>query len=472
MLSFARQSLLIVLYVALWWPTARAHEGHDHGSAPAARASAPSAEARTDSFALSAVAVTGAVLLHLDHPASNEPLSGAQIEVETPEGPARAAPDGSGTYRLPAPWLKPGRQGLIATVSSGAATDVLPLVLDIPAGPLGGTGVPHSHADGTIAVPKATQRLFNIRTVVAAEATERVAIELMGRIVPDPQGGARVRAPRDGTIEPGTALHVGQRVGRGDVLAALSVVLPPAEELQLRQKLVEIEREQALLGPRAEHASVVNPNMPMGDAAVALLNEIQVQAQALTRQADLIKTALAQRIEIKAPIDGVVASSAIRAGELVATRDVLAEIVDPGKARVEAYAFAPVPRAIAGATAMTDDGRTLDLTYLGQGPMLRGQAVPLTFQVKVEEGIPVEFGAALRVHVKDGTTRQGIKLPRSAVQRSEGAHQVFEHVAAETFVPRRVTVEPLDAEHVLVTGEVAPGARLVTTGAVFIAQVR
>lgn len=462
-------------YVALWCvlhaSPAPTHEGHDH--APAPTAGAPSAQAASDAFELVAVAGTGELVLHLDRFATNEPVEGVGLDVETPNGPAVARPAGAGMYRLQAPWLaKPGRYHLIVTVNANATSDVLPLMLDIPAGATSGPAAPRRNADGAIIMPKPSQRLLGVRTRVAEPVSERASVELMGRITVDPNASARVRAVRDGIVEAGEAgiPHIGQRVARGDTLAWLVPVLPAAEETQLRQKLLDVERELALLMPRAEHASVVNPNMPMGDAAVALLQEIQIQAQALSKQAELIKAALAQRIEIKAPIAGTIASTSLRAGELAAARDVLVEIVDPDKARVEAYAFGSAPHAIDGATAATDDGRSFALTYLGRGPVLRAQAIPLLFQV--EQPGRLDFGAAVRVHVRDGGKRQGFKLPRAAVQRSGGAPVIFEHAGAETFVPRRVTVEPLDGEHVLVNGELSAGMRIVTAGAVFIAQVR
>ena len=111
-----------------------AHEGHDHGPAtPPPRADAePRGEASSDAFELVAVAQGDALILYLDRFASNEPVHGATLEVETPDGPVKAeASDGS--YRIKAPWLKkPGHTDLIVTVAGGDAADVLPLSIDVP----------------------------------------------------------------------------------------------------------------------------------------------------------------------------------------------------------------------------------------------------------------------------------------------------------------------------------------------------
>ena len=113
------------------------HEGHDHG-APAASisvAAMPRAEAASDLFELVAVSRGGELILYVDRFASNEPVSGAEIQIETPAGSieARARPDG--TYVVAAPWsATPGRYDLIFTVSENATADVLPVSLEIPSG--------------------------------------------------------------------------------------------------------------------------------------------------------------------------------------------------------------------------------------------------------------------------------------------------------------------------------------------------
>jgi RND family efflux transporter MFP subunit len=113
---------------------AGAHEGHDHGAAPtvASVAAAPAgarAEVVGTAFELVAVAEGASVTLYLDAFATNEPLAGADITVETPNGPVKATEDGD-RYRLDAPFLaKPGRFDLIATVAVGADLEILPLTL-------------------------------------------------------------------------------------------------------------------------------------------------------------------------------------------------------------------------------------------------------------------------------------------------------------------------------------------------------
>ena len=114
---------------------ALAHEGHDHAAqaAPPPPGGAARAESTSTDFELVAVAEGADLLLYLDRFATNEPVEGATLEVETPAGPALAEAHAGGPYRLKAPWLaRPGKTELTVTVTAGETTDILPLSLEVP----------------------------------------------------------------------------------------------------------------------------------------------------------------------------------------------------------------------------------------------------------------------------------------------------------------------------------------------------
>ena len=131
--------------------SASAQEGHDHEAKPpqVSASVGPRGEASSDAFELVAFARGTELLIYLDRFATNEPVEGATIDVETPQGPAAAMVHAGDAYRLKAPWLAaPGRFDLIFTVTAGGTTDVLPLTIDTTGhgAPLGGQGAaPAAH---------------------------------------------------------------------------------------------------------------------------------------------------------------------------------------------------------------------------------------------------------------------------------------------------------------------------------------
>ena len=133
----AARTLLWVCLAALplVFGSALAHEGHD--DAPAARAPTsglvPRVEAASPDIELLAEWRHGALVIYLDRFATNEPLSGATIEVEEGANRGTAAPVGEGLYQLSAPWLaRPGKHPLVFTVHAKDLDDLLNGTLEVP----------------------------------------------------------------------------------------------------------------------------------------------------------------------------------------------------------------------------------------------------------------------------------------------------------------------------------------------------
>jgi RND family efflux transporter MFP subunit len=126
-LSLLRAVVVTVLSVT----SAYAHEGHDHNDKPAVTVAAtPRLETSSGPFELTALLKQGELLIYLDRFATNEPILGAKISVETPKGPQDAKVK-DGVYRLDAPWATQGSLDLIFTVAEGEATEILSGTLTI-----------------------------------------------------------------------------------------------------------------------------------------------------------------------------------------------------------------------------------------------------------------------------------------------------------------------------------------------------
>ncbi|MDB5508922.1 MAG: transporter [Hyphomicrobiales bacterium] len=115
-----------------------AHEGHDHAPGPSvattANTSTPRTEAASSAFEVVAVLVGDELRIWVDTFETNEPITGATVEVETPAGPASAAATADGAYAVPAPWAKAqGRHELTFTIVDGGNVDVLTAAIDVPA---------------------------------------------------------------------------------------------------------------------------------------------------------------------------------------------------------------------------------------------------------------------------------------------------------------------------------------------------
>lgn len=129
------RSLIAALAMLFTTLPAWAHEGHDHGAAPAATEAgwSPRATARSDDFDLVAAMDGGQMLLWLDRGSDNAPVVDAQIEVEAGAWKGVARPAGDGSYRVDAAGLaRPGSHQLVFTVQAGPVVDLLPATLVLP----------------------------------------------------------------------------------------------------------------------------------------------------------------------------------------------------------------------------------------------------------------------------------------------------------------------------------------------------
>lgn len=324
--------------------------------------------------------------------------------------------------------------------------------------------------DGTIFVPKPSQRLLGVRTQLTENGEASAAQRMIGTLVPDPNASGRMQASQNGRLEPGDAGFptLGQRVERGQVLAYVTPTYSAAERGSLIQNAAELDAQITILEARVRRLTSLR-----GMVAEREIQDAQAELAGARQRRTAIQPALSGREALVAPVSGIVSTVRGAVGQLVDSATTVVEVVDPGRLWVEALAFdrAALER-ITGANATLPDGRVLDLVFVGRGPTARQQAVPVNFRV---DNPPPDapIGVSVIVTLRTARAVRGIVLPADAVVRSaEGPPIVFEQATAERFIPRQVRVQPLDGTRVVVTAGLEAKQRVVVKGAALIAQVR
>jgi hypothetical protein len=329
---------------------------------------------------------------------------------------------------------------------------------------------PRRLQDGAIFVPKPSQRLLGVRTLLTENGEASAALRMIGTLVPDPNASGRVQASQNGRLEPGDAGFptLGQRVERGQVLAYVTPTYSAAERGSLIQNAAELDAQITILEARVRRLTTLR-----GTVAEREIQDAQAELAGARQRRTAIQPALSGREPLVAPVSGIVSTVRGAVGQLVDSATTVVEIVDPSRLWVEALAFdrAALER-ITGASATLPDGRVLDLVFMGRGLTVRQQAVPVNFRVN-DPPPDAPIGISVLVTLRTARAVQGIVLPADAVVRSaEGPPVVFEHATAERFIPRQVRVQPLDGTRVVVTAGLEAGQRVVVQGAALIAQVR
>ena len=342
---------------------------------------------------------------------------------------------------------------------------------DAPPAPTGNG--PSRQPDGSVFLPKPAQRQLGVRTLVAATGQHAKAFELAGTVVMDPNAGGKVQAVLAGRLEAGPKglPGVGQAVRKGEVLA---YVVPTAGAIERSNQLAqqaELRAARDLAARRVERLTELADTVPRKDIEAA-----ESELQSLTQRLGAVGAGLATRDALVAPVSGVIASANAVAGQVVDARELVFEVVDPSRLRIEALAYDPAQaQSVAGAT-LAVGGQRVPLRFVGAARSLRDQAQPLQFagdSSVLGTLAHLAIGQPVRVFVQSTDKVDGVQVPAAALLRNP-ANQTIVWVkeAPERFAPRVVTAVPLDGTSVAVTSGLQPGDRVTTQGATLINQVR
>ena len=334
---------------------------------------------------------------------------------------------------------------------------------------------PRRLADGSLFVPKAAQRVLAIRTISVVTTEIARTTRVFGRIIADPTASGRIQAGIQGRIDAGDGglFVVGQHVTRGQVVCTVVPIVNPVDNANIQQQVSQIDAELRLLSETADQAAAGTiPSLSQRD-----LQTIKLDLMSLQQRKDGISLVMNDRdtlrIPLRSPATGIIAISNVLAGQIVEAKDILFEVIDPARIWVEAAAFdMDVVNNIAGAKAITDNGKAYTLSFVGRAPRLRQQAIPLNFRIdKPDAGLMV--GSPVNVFIQGRTSQTAVLVPQQAITTTaSGQAIVFEHVSAERFAPILIRSEIIDGSNAAVLAGLAPGKRIVVAGAGLLGQIR
>lgn len=340
-----------------------------------------------------------------------------------------------------------------------------------PAAALGAGGAAAKRLpDGGVFVPKSMQRLLGIRTVPGEPRDIARTVELNGHVVPDPSFSGRVQSSQPGRVAhpKGGFPAIGMKVRKGQVLAYVEPAASSIEKGNQQAQLAELASALGLAERRAARLEQLVGSLPQKEIDAARAEAVSLRARKAA-----VAASLYQREALRAPVAGVISQAAVVAGQVVEAREVLFEIVDPARLRVEAVAYdTALSGQVAGAAGGTAGGEPLALAFIGQSHQLREQALPMQFAVKPP--VPVlSVGQPVKVFVQTRQTVRGVALPPGSLTRNgSGETVVWVHASAERFVPKPVRAQAIDADTVAVVEGLHEGDRVVTRGAASLAQIR
>jgi membrane fusion protein, heavy metal efflux system len=333
------------------------------------------------------------------------------------------------------------------------------------------TDMPQRMPDGSLFVPKATQHLLSVRTVVTELSQAPRTIQLVGTVTADPNSFGRVQTGHAGRVEApeGGLPFLGKPVQKGDLLAFLQHHIEAYNRGNLQGEIAELEERIKL----NESKLALYLKAPLAVPPIKIEETKGELAALRQKRRELIPT-LTEHEEIRAPMSGVVSAANVVAGQVVDAREILFEIVDPARFWVEAITHDPDAASKLGkAFALLNTGERMPLDFVGRGLALKQQAAPLTFRVSGQPPASLTIGKPVSVILQSSHEVSGIVVPASSIVRSSsGLSMVWVKYEPERFEPHTVRYEPLDGERVVVFAGLKPELRVVTQGATLLNQIR
>lgn len=324
-------------------------------------------------------------------------------------------------------------------------------------------------ADGSLFVPKLVQHQLGLRTALVALRDTAATVEFSGKIVADANAGGIVQASQAGRIAPGPKglPTLGQKVGRGQILAYLHPQISSMERGNNQAQLAELESQLAIAERKVRRYEQLEGSVPQ-----AAIEAARIEWDFLKKRHAALSGGVTASEALSAPVSGVVSAVHAVIGQVVDAKDVLFEVLDPTRLGVEALAYdATVLDGLTSASAVIPGG-ALELQYVGGGRQLREQAIPLLFRVKGGK-TSVAVGQPVKVIAKTTQVRKGATIAQAALVKGDANQtSVWVHADAERFVLRKVLAQAMDAGNVLVTSGLAGGERVVVEGAGLLAQVK
>ena len=240
---------------------------------------------------------------------------------------------------------------------------------------------PARRPDGSIFLPKPTQRLLAIRTRSAALESRARTVRFNGRIVANPNRSGVVQSTIQGRYQApeGGVPLLGALVRAGDLLGSVAPSFASIDSSDMAQTLGNLDQEISLNRTKlARQEQLLKSNV----VARVTVEDTRILLESLEKRRREILAAKVRPEELRAPVDGVIAATRVVAGQVVAQSDQLFQIIDPTSLLVEALVFDQVnPDTVDEATATVGADTTINLKFIGRSRALQQQYSIMQFHI-------------------------------------------------------------------------------------------
>lgn len=315
---------------------------------------------------------------------------------------------------------------------------------------------------------------LSIETVRLSREAARFPIGAPGSVFPAPENLAIVSAPISGRVV-AILKHEGERVQRGEVLLeieslefatlAAGYLQASADETYARQQVDRLtELVEKKISPRSAldkaEADLMRATAAVR-ASIAQMQALGVTEGQLERFSEGYRRQ--PRLEIRAPISGVIAEHDIDLGQSVVAYQQMLTLVDLSRVLVRGY-VSPEDAALVRpgdpvrVTVKDFPGRAVagQVSTVNPGLDPSSQAVTINILLRPERDWPLP-GQSVRVEVEVAPEGSYLVVPLSAIQYEGDRPTVFVRADSLTFERRAIAVSRTLGDAVLVSAGLEEG---------------
>lgn len=308
-------------------------------------------------------------------------------------------------------------------------------------------------------VQKETQFLLDVLTQQIKEGAEVMTQSFFGTVLPASQGQAVITAPQTGRIV-SLNTSVGSNIQAGQVLAVMEGFIDAASSMTIQAERNNLQAEVEAAFKELERLKSIADIVAKKD-----IDEAAARYAKAKDNLELFKGKSGGRIELKAPISGVIDNFTLSIGSSVTQSEILFTVVNPSVVYVDAQVYGDASAIVASAkefVVVTNTGKQLPAKLLALPQTLHpgNQSQHVMFEIE-NSSKTLKIGEYVTMKAMTPTGKETIIIPASAITEVDGKSSVFVKNTAEKFELRTVNISGESNAVVNVTKGIQYGDRVV-----------
>ncbi|MBC7650976.1 MAG: efflux RND transporter periplasmic adaptor subunit, partial [Deinococcales bacterium] len=335
----------------------------------------------------------------------------------------------------------------------------------------GGGDKTGGYLSNNLIIEKETQFLFGILTQKIQTGNLSQSTQVLGTLIPSPQGRAVVQTPQIGKIV-SLKVTVGQRVVAGQVLAVIQQQVDAATQINILSQKNSLDAEFNAAKSQYDRLKAIEDIAAKKDVTEAKARyETALKNKQLLSNNTGNNIGNTKMITLTSPISGVVGTFNYAIGAVVNTGETLFDITNLDKVYVEAQVFANDAIQLKNAemiranSSIQNDTSTYRLKLISTAQLVNGsnQSQKVIFEI-INPNAQFKIGENITINIFSTNISNQVIVPTSAIAEINGKPAVFIKDKAERYSISYINKGASNSIYTTILKGAEEGERIVSVG--------